>query len=353
MSNSRSTNNLKQVLEDQVSKDDLHDLLKKYKDNNKKEIRLTGNKTELIDDLIPLMNRGIINNIEVHDLIRESEEYGDQYIYFFRVRDQFLNQFLDDVETVKEKAFTKAKRTAKPDEFPRIKKIPKELEWADFRSPNNGVENSWMAKLYDKKTRQKKISDVKIGSKRTVIYNEISSRVIYIAEWDGNEMLQYRISRSQFDSEIGVNGSISKLDSVFKSTKAIDFKHLERWNLNKAVDYILRNYEKHKKEFKLLHTDLEDSQRGVAKISAFDEAGNLFNSSSRKKAIKAYLSGDGNGTGVVVVFLQSGSKSLLKKDIRVYIGRDEVNQVIINSKLSLEEYNYVRRKIEEFNSKVS
>src|SRR5688572_7079479 len=71
------------ILDSHVLHNDIHELLKKHKDNNKDKIRLSGNKSDLIDNLLEAVKNNIIDITEVQGLIKDSEEFGDQYIYLY------------------------------------------------------------------------------------------------------------------------------------------------------------------------------------------------------------------------------------------------------------------------------
>ncbi|CAM1360702.1 hypothetical protein TPENAI_20046 [Tenacibaculum litopenaei] len=334
------------LLNELCTTDQLHTLLKGYKEEHKKDIKLSGSKSDLIENTLSGMEKEIIPFEKVFKLIQDSEEYGSQYIYLYKVLNPSLISFYNAGEKIKEKILNGVDFS----KFPKTTLIPSELEWVDFRVPNRGVNNSWLGKLYDKKEKEVKEKDFidPSSGKRTVVYKTDITRVIYQVYWDGKETLEYKVSRTAYDSSMSLRESLMKIQRKVKST-VDSAKHFRKVNLTETINKFLLSYKEHKEIYCLLSTQLKDSHEGTATIRIFNEdIGDLFSDTSRKSAIEAYMNNSGNGTGIVVRFLKAGSKGELERDINVILGRDDINQIIIQPKISPKEYRYVRRKIKEF-----
>ncbi len=344
--NNQLRKTIEEILTDQVINDSIHGLLKKYKDDHKEEIRLTGNKSDLIDNLISAVILNIIPLSEVHNLIIESEEYGNQYIYAFQLDDTTRKSYYDSGASVIPDLISSALHGT----FPKLISHPKELQFVDFRIPNRGKANSWLLKLYDEKTREEKrneeVNDV--AETRTVTYAQIHSRLIYIIEYLGNGQLEIRISKTAYDSNLSRQQSLQQLR--IKTSNGV---HLQRdW---KKIDYyeVIKNmilkYEDHEGVYKLLVAELKDSQNGKANISTFGEDdSSLLAEPSRRVSVEAYIENGGRAEALSVIFYKDGSDKLLSKNLLVILGRDDQNQIIISSSVTPSEYNYVKRKIAEF-----
>ncbi|TQO38970.1 hypothetical protein GQ41_3638 [Arenibacter algicola] len=338
--------NLSKIIEDQVLSDDIHSLLKSYKEDNKEDIKLSGNKSDIIENLLNAVDKGIIPLIKVYELIRDSEEYGDQYIYVFDSINNTAKHSYSDGESISRKIIPRGEKS----QFPKLLQIPSKLEWVDFRAPNRGVENSWLAKMYGKKTREVKIDENKSYAQglRTVTYRTEESRLIYIVYWDGKRFLEFKISRTSFDSNKSLELSIKEIRQFIGKGVDLhnDFKYFD---LTPTVNNILNNSSDNKKIYNLRSTNLIDAQNGTATLTTYGEdVPGLLADLSRKEAIDAYIAKGGSATGIVVTFLEEGSNGILSKDVNVILGRDSVNQIIIPANISPQEYNYVRRKIADF-----
>ena len=345
--NSIVNEKLTQILESQVLSEEIHTLLKQYKEDNKELIRLSGNKTQLIDNLLLAIEENIIPKAKILELIQDSEEYGDQYIYLYCPLNSGSHRRYSDGDAIK-RSLIPANEVSK---FPKLMKLPEKLEWIDFRAPNRGKKNSWLAKLYDKKVREVKENESINYSDgtRIVTYKKLISRLIYIIYWNGSGLMEIKVSRTTFDSHKSLDNSLKQVRKKIAPTISIatDFKIFD---LSNTINNVLKNSSVNKNIYTLQGTKLEDTQKGTATLRTFGEdEEDLFADDSRKKAIDAYIGQGGTATSIVLTFLKDGSNGLLSKDINVILGRDAINQIIIPSNITPQEYNYVRKKIADYN----
>lgn len=338
------------TLLDSVNQSDIHELLKKYKEENKEEIKLTGNKLFLISNLLDAVKSGIINEFEVQSLIKDSEEFGDQYIYFFKPIDNSVIKKYNDGNKIADSIIHHSVRSR----FPKLNLKPTSFEWADFRHTYRGISESWLIKIYDKKVREIK-ADEKIDNvsrERYVTYRTIESRLIYLVEWNEAKQLEIKISRTSFDSNKSLDSSIKLVKkNIYNNGNGIDM-HTEvtPLDLTSCINNILDNSEANRKIYTLLNVTLLDAEFGKASIRCYDDQGSsdLLSDDSRKKAIEAYKEGGGRADGIAVRFLAEGSNGELKNDLNVIIGKEAINKIIIPAKIKPQEYRYVKRKIAEF-----
>lgn len=335
-----------ELLNSKVVSEDLHSLLKRYKDQNKDVIRLSGTKSELIENIFESVEQNIFSVTEVQTLIKDSEEFGDQYIYVYEPINANLISNYNNGNQIGNLIIPSSERN----NFPKIFNIPEEREWVDFRSPNRGDENTWLIKLYDKKTREEKEDErvnLQAGT-RTVVYKKIHSRIIYIIEWNKRNELEIKISRTSFDSPKNLGSTLRKLEQLIARGINInqDFKYRD---FSTIVYNMLKKWEENKNIYILMRSKLTDSSGGYADISSLGEDEvDLLSDDDRKNAIDAYLGGKGKVSNLSIKFLASGSNKILSKDVNVIIGKHQVNEIIIPPSINPEEYNYVRKKIEQF-----
>jgi len=333
-----------------VNQSEIHELLKKYKETNKDSIKLSGNKSDLIKNLFDAIEGGIVTEIELQALIKDSEEYGDQYIFFFKPLNRTIVNRYNNGNTLVDSII----HPSVQQRFPKLRLTPTEFEWADFRFPNRGVANTWVMKMYDKKIKDIKTDDNfdPNTGKRTITYDRIESRLIYIVEWNYLSQLEIKISRTTFDSNKSLTAAVNLIrGKIYNNGNGID-THAEATplDLTNCINNILGGFEANDSIYKLLFVSFLDSEFGKASIRCFDdqESSDLFSEASRKRAIEAYRDGDGKADGITVKFLADGSNGELKSDVTVIIGKDSINKIIIPAKIKPQEYNYVRRKIAEF-----
>lgn len=333
-----------------VNQSEIHELLKKYKETHKELIKLSGNKSDLINNLFDAIEGRIITEIELQLLIKDSEEYGDQYIFFFKPLNQSIISRYNTGDTLIDTIIHQSVRQR----FPKLRLTPTAFEWADFRFPNRGVPNTWVIKMYDKKIKDVKTDDDfdPNTGKRTITYERIESRLIYIVEWNNLSQLEIKISRTTFDSNKSLTNAVKLIKGkIYNGGAGIDTQaEVVPLDLTACINNILSGFEVNKTIYKLLFVSFLDSEFGKASIRCFDdqESSDLFSEASRKRAIEAYRDGEGKADGITVKFLADGSNGELKNDITVIIGKDAINKIIIPAKIKPQEYNYVRRKIAEF-----
>lgn len=333
---------------DSVNQSDIHELLKKYKEENKEAIKLTGNKIFLINNLLDAVNGGIISEFEVQSLIKDSEEFGDQYIYFFKpINNSVINKY-NDGDEIADSIIHHSVRSR----FPKLNLTPTSFEWVDFRYPYRGISGTWLIKIYDKKVREIK-ADEKFNlanRERYVTYKTIESRLIYLVEWNDAKQLEIKISRTSFDSNKSLESSIALVKKkIYNNGDGIDMQtEVTPLDLTSCINNILDNSVANRTIYALLSVNLLDAEFGKASIRCYDEDSDLLSDDSRKKAIEAYKNGGGRADGIAVRFLEEGSNGELKGDITVIIGKEAINKIIIPAKIKPQEYKYVKRKIAEF-----
>jgi hypothetical protein len=334
------------VLDSRVISRNLKALLQKYKDDNRELIRISGSKSEKIENIFEAVEAGVIELSEVQALIKDSEEYGDQYIYLYTPIEGANLEQINDGESVANSLLPVGIRA----QFPKIMQMPDQREWVDFRAPNRGKENSWLVKLYGKKTREVKEDEEfdRETGRRIVTYQRKEDRLVFIAEWDGKEELAVKISRTSFDSPTSLRSSKRGFEQLIAPAVNIptNFTHFD---LSNVINNVLEKWEDNKEIYNLLSAKFIDTLQGHATFSTYGEDElDLLSEQSRKEAINAYLKGDGRACNVVFKLLADGSGDKLSQDLTIILGRDEMNQVIIPSSISPQEYKYVRRKIAEF-----
>lgn len=338
------------LLNSQVNKDEIHELLKRFKDDNKNEIMLSGSKLDNIQNLLSAVEKNIITIFDVQTLIKNSEEFGDQYIFVYEpLNKSVISKYNDGDSVINSIVPASVKNT-----FPNLTLKPQKFEWADFRFPYRGIPNTWLLKMYDRKVREVKTNETIDSSAgtRIVTYERSESRLIYIVEWNENNQLEIKISRTSFDSAKSLNESLKLIrNKIYNGGAGID-SHSEiiPHDLTNSVNTLLIDSETNENIYKLLSVTMVDSQGGKAFFRVYDDQGDkdLKSEIARKNAIEAYLNGAGKADGIVIRFLKDGSNGELSSDINVTIGRDYINQIIIPAKIKSQDYKYVRRKIAEF-----
>src|SRR5262245_37551537 len=81
-----------QLIFDLATAEQIRDLLRRHRRESsrevQKEIHLTGNKPDLVDDLRRAVAANHIPFPDVLDLLQEAEENGDQHVFYFAPRNR-------------------------------------------------------------------------------------------------------------------------------------------------------------------------------------------------------------------------------------------------------------------------
>ena len=338
------------LLDQYVVRDVIHALLKQFKDDHKEAIKLSGGKPELIQNLLDAVDAGIINIFSVQALIKDAEEFGDQHVFSFTLINASRRSFYNDGQRLKDIIVPLAYRNV----FPRLFKMPTQLEWADFRSPNRGVNNSWMLKLYDVKYRYTKEGDDfdPLTNRRTIVYKRSPSRLIYIVEWDGNSILEIKVSRSLYDSNKSVSDAVGEISRLIYAQGAGILLHgdFSKTDFTDCVTSFVTRQPLNPGMYTIHSSTLMDPTGGVGYIRAADDniGSDVLAEDSSAGAIQSYIDNNSKGVTTYLKFLSNGSHDTLSSDINVHVGRDDINHIILIASIKPQDYRYVRRKIEEF-----
>ena len=338
------------ILNKEVLASEIYNLLKLHKEDNKDKIKLSGTKESLIENLLSAATENIIDIVDIQSLIKDSEEFGDQNIFLFELTNSAKKTHYDNGNAIKDVITPVALRN----QFPRFVHQPSGREWSDFRINYRGVQNSWMAKLYDRKIRETKSDDYidQVTGQRVIQMRNEEFRMIYIAEWDGDNDVEIKFTRTSSESHKSIRTTMAIIkNEVHGQGRGLQLdSDFRKKDLRRNIQNLISNQATNTGIYTLISANFVDSEGGITLIKTKDDRGtsDLLAESSRKGAIDSFMSGDGHAGGVVIRLLAAGSNNILSKDLNVAIGRDDYNHIVISSKIKPQEYRYVRRKIEEF-----
>ena len=88
------------LIDDLATAQEVHAVLRPYKETHPTEIHLSGNKPDLLADLKKGVLGKWIPEIKVYELLRECEENGDQHILYYTPATDVAKRLLSDGEAV-------------------------------------------------------------------------------------------------------------------------------------------------------------------------------------------------------------------------------------------------------------
>lgn len=144
MSNTETPQDVWEVLNVVCTLPQIHRLLRDKADLYKRgEIRIGSGKEEMISNLRTAVSSRKIEISDVHSLIRDAEENGNQHIFFYRPKSGKLAKKYSDPDAMATTLFG----TKWQSRFPAFQLKKDSFIWADFR-PNGTGSKGWTGKLY-------------------------------------------------------------------------------------------------------------------------------------------------------------------------------------------------------------
>lgn len=325
------------------------------------KIVLGDTKAETIANLRRAFDKNVITNDDLLELLRSSEEYGNQYVFLFRTIIQGGAKELLSYENAVKYLFPDGGVAGR---FPAFEETEDSLSWADFRRGEN--EGSWIAKFYAKRVYEKETRREKISDRSFCAYYVVQDDpIVAVVESDGKNGLEIRISK--FDSEsyrqkalwvsrifeiLGIEaspmdfldlmklGTCKKVKSPFARGETL----LEAFSLSDVMRNLLTRQAENTSVYTPAAINFRDTENGTATFKPDQRADDLFAAVERQEAVSSYL--DANATSrQLSVNIHSTSQNPLVRDVRVAIGGFFLNEFRTDRSLNSTEYSYIRNSI--------
>jgi len=323
--------------------DQVKELLRLAKERNPKEVRITAKtKSDLIQrNLREALDSGGIGPDKVYDLIRESEENGNQHIFYFKPR---LKPTRDSMTLEKVGEGLWGKGWADKTKFPTANTPNNGYDYADFRSPD-GKPNHWVLKIYGQLTYEHYTGkDFKEEGKVYKEFEPQELRVVLLARWNPPDVLEMRVQRDE--SRRRITAWLDKLWTMLgPAVKRSDF---DPWNLKIARKRLIEEEDKYSSVYNFRDTRLLDPHSTRASFEANATAGYLFSSVEAKEAIRGLLDANSECTHLSVTWAP-GKDGIPSAELRTLLGEREPNEIVIFGHFKAGDVDYVTDKLRFFN----
>ncbi|MCA9112110.1 MAG: hypothetical protein KDA52_19305 [Planctomycetaceae bacterium] len=326
---SRVSTDLYELIEIHSTTEQIQNVLRDHKEHSP-DIRISGaRKEDVIDNLREAVKTNLIPIEALYELLCESEENGDQHIFFFTPKTKKLGQKYSDPDDVANALWGDQREETQ--KFPRLGLKPDTHTWADFRRPKVGqYQSGWIGKIYGHEYYRQKRSEKITDNRITVVYDLLERRSVSIARWNEANILELRVprvgatSRSKIESQLELLWSF--LEPAFPQS---DFQPLD---LTDRFRLMLQEQNENREVYNLSDVHLTDSGSGVARISARSSGECLSDAPERLTAIDTYLSNGGLCRGLSIYWLpDSASKVFGDKPLRVVAAPQQPNEIIVPS----------------------
>ena len=221
--------------------DQIVDLLRRYKHVSsvtEEEIRLSGSKVELIQNLRRAVSKGLLPERAVRVLVRDAEENGDQHIFYYKPASQTARRRIRAVvgHLQESDGHTFARKP--------IYGFPKKgLRWVDFRTDIGNKPDDWLLKAYMSDSKLEKVDerDPREGGLDLVVsYRRQPIDVVLVIRWNEPDLLELRVSSDGLTGVSKKKKRLTLLLKEFQELTSIGAGQLDEWSLTSATTRLMQ-----------------------------------------------------------------------------------------------------------------
>lgn len=338
MATTKYSNDIFSLLDEYCTKEQIHALLKPFGDHDK--VRLTGNKPEMINvHLRNALDAGVFPVDRVYDLIREGEENGHQFIYYYEPATSKVKLSLDEVGARLFGTNWQAKM-----KFPRFELKPEEFLYADLRQwDTRRKPHDWALKIYGQQLLERQSDEERIDE-RTVrrTYVLEPHRLVILVRWNNPNVLEIRVP-SHAESKKRARQWLDTAWTMIKRVFTPD--NFKPWDLCPArANLVSAPKEKYAEVFKFSHSRLEDEDHNVVSYSAAHTDRDLRSSTNVVNSMK----GIGGQCKYLRVTWLPTKDEVITKELVTSLGSYEVNELLIGRQCTAQEVEYVTNQLRDF-----
>jgi hypothetical protein len=338
------------IVDKECTQPQIAELLKKYKDINeitKGEIRHSLSKQGLIENLQRVVSLNLIPKSEVYDLIQQSEENGEQHIYYYRPQGKTAEMCAEGTE-IANALFGESWGV---DYFPQFERRTEKLKWADFRLGFDGKGKDWVAKLYGHERilrlqKREKVDITATGYREILDYEAEDYNTVLVVRWNHPRLLEVRIDQTGMQK---AGTAESRLESVWEEiNKAIPQSDCTPWDLRKAITYMLVNRTDNHEVYDLGTVRLLDASHGGVQFDPFKPTESIDGDAGRTAALNDLLKSKAQGTRAAITWKTNEECKELNKSLLTIVTGEQFNCLVVSSKTSASVLDYVTNKLRKY-----
>ena len=337
------------LVENLCTTEQIADLLRKHKGT--KSIRITA---ETKEDLVRRNLRTAVESKaldikEVFDLIRSSEENGNQHIFYWRPTNSKLASALT-IEHIASQLWG-GNWEKVVGAFPSIRLKPDDYKYSDFRAVSTRKPKDWTLKVYGQKTVVRATGKTKPEAPG-VFWREFveeSLRIVLSARWNYPDLLEIRVQRNESRKRIE-----EWHEQVWKMlSPALVRSQFAQWPLSVPMKRIALEADKNSEIYEYRDAGVLDKGEDVAAtFQSVSDQGNLFKSEQTRESIKSFLDAGGSLNGLAVKW-KANPNSEPKEELRVLLNAKESNEMIVSGRCAAGDLDYVTDQLRAFSKTAS
>lgn len=333
------------LVDDFCSTEQITNLLRTVRGTEAIKITAPNKQTLIHTNLRTALERGVIPVEKVYDLVREAEENGTQYIFFYRPAGVMKTLTVPEIGvTLWGRGWEQKMR------FPRVDLVENRFIYADLRPflPDRKPLD-WVLKIYGHEIVDRATGVIQeLGNNRfTREYVREDRRMVILVRWNNPGLLEIRLPR--------LSESRKQLLEWLKTTwgmvaPALTEGMFVRWDLVRAQTKMLEEQRKHQKLYRCSNSRIKNADQKVASYECMLPEDDLFSSEGVEESVKAFKGKkDGNCTQMRVTWLQQKNDTVPTREVVTLLGHSEDrNRVLFTGQCTSKDVDYVTEQLRFF-----
>lgn len=326
----------------------IQNLLRTRKDH--KDVRISAEtKDDLVDrNLRVAVEAEAIDLEAVFDLIRSSEENGNQHIFYYKPKSSSIANALTFESVARQLWKTDWKQIV--ESFPAIKLKPNDYQYSDFR-PHPTKQNDWILKVYGHTviTRATGKIDTRSDGSFWKEYVDEPLRIILLARWNHPDLLEIRVQRNESRKRV-----FEWHNKVWEMLNpALVRAQFNLWELSKPMAQLSTKYAGNEKIYSFRDARVVDLMGNInVTFESFLDEGSLFASIATRDSIQGYLKANNELSGLTVTwFPQPNGKP--QKAMRTLLAAKDSHEMVVLGHCPGEDLDYVTDQLRRFSKRAS
>lgn len=343
------------LVETLATTEQIQNLLRTHKGH--KNVRITAeNKNEIVGrNLREAIDARAIDINEVFDLIRSSEENGNQHIFYYKVKSRAIADALAFDQLAPRMWGAKWQKRLE-DEFPAIRLKPNDYKYSDFRQLPKKPKD-WVLKIYGEATIERYTGDLKREEQffwRK--YENEQLRIVLLARWNSPDLLEIRVDRN--DSRKRIEGWHNKVWEMLKPH--VVRSQFESWELSDAMKSLITKQGDNDGVYNFRDAKVIDKQRvHVSFQTEADSDRSLFASDETRESLQSFLEAKSDCDGLTVSW-KPQTNDVPEKEMRTLLGVSQTqamrtllgnrasNEMVVQAHCRAEDLDYVTLQLRRF-----
>jgi hypothetical protein len=304
------------------------------------------------EDKEDLVRKNLRNAVEskaieiekVYGLIQDSEENGNQHIFYYRTGQKLADALTFDHVAKQIWGASWNKAVA---EFPSIRLKPDSYKISDFRPFSARKPKDWILKIYGQKTIMQPSGKTDTDTDGSVWrqYVPENLRIVLSARWNSPDLLEIRVQRNE--SRKRIEEWYKQVWSMLSPAMAKD--QFKAWELKTTMRNIALEAEHNTEIYDFRDVGMVDEANDIlGSFEAFSDEGNLFKSQLTREAVKRFLKDGGDLNSLAVRWI-SRPTSEPREELRTLLGtRKNLHEMVVAGHCSAGDLDYVTSKLRDF-----